>query len=129
MSAPIDLGQVRKLFARPQRVAPADFLRREIGARMHERLALVKLAPARVLDAGCGAGADLPLLQKSYPAAQIVGIDAAPAMLAAAGVPAAGRGALNQLIGRLLPAKAGIDLLCADFGELPFAPNSVDLVW
>ncbi|MES2325134.1 MAG: methyltransferase domain-containing protein [Pseudomonadota bacterium] len=129
MSAPIDLGQVRKLFARPQRIAPADFLRREIGARMHERLALVKLVPARVLDAGCGAGADLPLLQKSYPAAQIVGIDAAPAMLATAGVPAAGRGALNQLIGRLLPAKAGIDLLCADFGELPFASNSVDLVW
>ena len=129
MSAPIDLGQVRKLFAHPQRVVAADFLRREIAGRMHERLALVKIAPARVLDAGCGAGADLPLLQKNYPAAQIVGIDAAPAMLAAAHGPAGARGALNQLIGRLLPAKAGIDLLCADFGDLPLGPNSVDLVW
>jgi malonyl-CoA O-methyltransferase len=29
----------------------------------------------------------------------------------------------------LLPAKTGIDLLCGDFGNLPFGPNSVDLVW
>ncbi len=129
MSAPIDLGQVRRLFARAQRVAGADFLRREIAARMHERLALVKVAPARVLDAGCGAGADLPLLQKSYPAAQVLGLDAAPAMLAAAALPTGPRSALNQLIGRLLPAKSGIDLVCADFGDLPFPPNSVDLVW
>jgi malonyl-CoA O-methyltransferase len=41
------------------------------------------------LDAGCGAGADLPLLQKSYPAAQILGIDAAEAMLHAAQGPGA----------------------------------------
>lgn len=129
MSAPIDLGQVRRLFARAQRVAGADFLRREIAARMHERLALVKVAPARVLDAGCGAGADLPLLQKCYPAAQVLGLDAAPAMLAAAALPTGPRSALNQLIGRLLPAKSGIDLVCADFGDLPFPLNSVDLVW
>jgi malonyl-CoA O-methyltransferase len=29
----------------------------------------------------------------------------------------------------LLPAKTGIDLVCADFGQLPLAPNSLDLVW
>ena len=38
----------------------------------------------RVLDAGCGEGADLVSLQKRYPDAQMMGIDAAPAMLAAA---------------------------------------------
>ena len=43
---------------------------------MMERLLLVKLAPVRVLDAGCGSGADLPALQQTYPAAQIVGLDA-----------------------------------------------------
>ncbi len=126
MSAPIDLARVRRLFAQPARVAPSDFLRREIASRMHDRLGLVKISPQRVLDAGCGAGADLALLQKDYPAAQIIGIDAAPAMAAAAKTPAS---PTKSLLSRLLPAKAGIDLLCGDFGDLPFGPSSIDLVW
>jgi malonyl-CoA O-methyltransferase len=129
MSAPVDLARVRQLFAEPQRVAESNFLRREIAARMHERLALVKIAPERVLDAGCGTGEDLGLLQKTYPAAQIVGIDASPAMLAAAKGPVQGLRPLNQLLSRLMPAKAGVDLLSGDFGNLPLGPNSVDLVW
>ena len=129
MSAPIDAARVRALFAQPQLVARSDFLRREIAARMHERLLLVKTAPRRVLDAGCGAGADLALLQRDYPAAQIVGVDAAQAMLAAARAPARALAPVNRLLARLLPAKAGVDLLCADFGNLPLGPNSVDLVW
>ena len=129
MSAPIDLSRVRALFAQPERVAASDFLRREIAARMHERLALVKLAPQRVLDAGCGAGADLALLQKTYPAAQILGVDAVPAMARMARAPAPGLRALNQMLSRLLPAKAGVDLLCGDFGNLPFGPGSLDLLW
>lgn len=129
MSAPIDLARVRSLFANPSRVAGADFLRREIAGRMHERLALVKIVPARVLDAGCGAGGDLALLQKSYPGSQLIGVDAAPAMMAAAKTPAGAIKSLNALLGRLLPSKAGVDLLCADFGNLPLGPNSLDLVW
>lgn len=129
MSAPIDLARVRTLFAAPGRVAPSDFLRREIAARMHERLELVKVAPRQVLDAGCGAGADLALLQKDYPAAQIIGLDASRAMLGAAAASAPAPGALNQMLSRLLPAKSGVDLLCGDFGNLPFGPNSIDLVW
>jgi malonyl-CoA O-methyltransferase len=129
MSAPVDLARVRQLFAEPQRVAESNFLRREIAARMHERLALVKIAPERVLDAGCGTGEDLGLLQKTYPAAQIVGIDASQAMLAAAKGPEQGLRPLNQLLSRLMPAKAGVDLLSGDFGNLPLGPNSVDLVW
>jgi malonyl-CoA O-methyltransferase len=129
MSAPIELARVRRLFARPAKVAPSDFLRREIASRMHDRLGLVKISPQRVLDAGCGAGADLALLQKDYPAAQVIGVDAAPAMAAMAKAPASAAGPLNQLLHKLLPAKAGIDLLCGDFGDLPFGPNSIDLVW
>src|SRR5476649_2049654 len=67
MSAPIDAVQVRDLFFRPARIAPSDFLRREVSARMHERLELVKITPLRVLDAGCGPGADLAQLHKDYP--------------------------------------------------------------
>ncbi|MCA1246731.1 methyltransferase domain-containing protein [Massilia sp. MS-15] len=129
MSAPIDPARVQALFAQPARVAPSDFLRREIAARMHERLQLVKIVPKQVLDAGCGAGADLALLQKTYPAAQILGIDAAPAMAAAARAPAPATRSLNQMLSRLLPAKAGVDLLCGDFGNLPFGPNALDLLW
>ncbi|MFB9243274.1 methyltransferase domain-containing protein [Massilia antarctica] len=129
LSAPIDLARVRSLFSRPQRMERSDFLRREIAARMHERLMLVKVAPKRVLDAGCGSGADLALLQKDYPAAHIVGLDAAAAMIEAAKTPASALKSLNQMLSRLLPGKAGVDLLCGDFGSLPFGANSVDLVW
>lgn len=129
MSAPIDASLVRQLFSQPQRVAGAEFLRREIAARMHERLALVKIAPKRVLDAGCGTGSDLTLLQKDYPAAQIIGLDASAAMIEAAKAPASAMKSLNGMLSRLLPGKAGVDLLCGDFGKLPFGPNCVDLVW
>jgi len=130
LSAPIDLEQVRRQFARPQRVATSDFLRREISSRMFDRLSLIKAAPQRVLDAGCGEGADLPLLQKTYPAAQVIGLDAAPAMLQAARAGAAKpASSLGQLMSKLLPAKTGIDLLCGDFADMPLPPGSVDLVW
>jgi malonyl-CoA O-methyltransferase len=125
LSAPIDIARVRQLFADPARVATADFLRREVASRMFERLSLVKTSPRQVLDAGCGTGADIAELQQRYPAAQVIGLDAAPGMLAAAG----GVQAPRSLLSRLLPAKAGIDLVCADFGNLPFGPNSLDLVW
>jgi len=128
LSAPIDLDRVRALFDDPARIAHADFLRREIASRMHERLELIKLNPQRVLDAGCGTGADLPILQKFYAAAQILGLDASPAMLQAA-QGQGGKSALNQLISRLLPAKSGIDLICGDLAELPLGQNSLDLVW
>jgi malonyl-CoA O-methyltransferase len=63
-SAPIDVRRVRTLFSSPQSIDESDFLRREIAGRMQERLALVKIAPQRILDAGCGDGPDLqePLL-------------------------------------------------------------------
>ncbi|UTY56332.1 methyltransferase domain-containing protein [Massilia sp. erpn] len=129
LSAPIDLERVRALFRHPGRVQPADFLRREIAGRLQDRLAVVKVNPQRVLDAGCGMGADLANLQKSYAAAQVVGIDASEAMLAAARGQGARQSPLNQFLSKLLPAKAGIDLLVGDFADLPLAANSIDLVW
>jgi malonyl-CoA O-methyltransferase len=129
LSAPISLSTVRRLFSRPARLARADFLRREISTRMHERLQLVRLVPRRVLDAGCGRGEDLAMLSERYPAAQVIGVDASQAMLAAAEIPRPGPGTLNRMLSRLLPAKTGIDLACADFADLPLAPNSVDLIW
>ena len=124
LSAPIDLLRVRALFSRPQRVQEMDFLRREIAARMHERLELVRITPARVLDAGCGAGADLTRLSQHFPGARIIGLDAAPAMLKTA-QPLSRMAALNQLLGKLMPVAS----VCGDFAALPIPANALDLVW
>jgi malonyl-CoA O-methyltransferase len=136
MSAPIDSVRVRTIFSRPERVIESDFLRREVASRMFERLALVRLSPSCVIDAGCGAGADLPALKKHYPQAQVVGLDGAQAMLEAArSRQLAALSSMNRLLGQLLPARMsaarGLDaaLLCADFARLPLAPNTAELVW
>lgn len=134
-SAPIDLLRVRQLFAAPGRIAESNFLRREIAMRMHERLALVKIAPQRVLDAGCGEGADLSVLQEHFADAQVLGVDASPEMLAARGKQVAALSAMNRLLAKWLPARlsaglvAGANLFCGDFAQLPFSVNAVDLVW
>jgi malonyl-CoA O-methyltransferase len=135
-SAPIDIKRVRKLFAMPSRVAESAFLRREVAVRMHERLALVRLTPHRALDAGCGDGADLAALKKRFPDAQILGLDSASGMLAAAQAShRAAHSSVNQLFKKWLPSKIGkssemnAELLCGDFAQLPFAANAIDLVW
>jgi malonyl-CoA O-methyltransferase len=135
-SAPIDLRRVRELFAAPARVAESNFLRREIAGRMQERLALVKIEPQRVLDAGCGEGADLSALQTRFTDAQLLGVDASPAMLAVAhDRQVAALSSMNRLLTKWLPAGIGAsagsvaNLLCGDFAQLPLGINSVDLVW
>lgn len=134
LSAPIDLNRVRTLFNDPARIIDSHFLRREVAARMHERLALVRISPEYVLDAGCGEGADLPILQKHFPQAAMVGLDASPAMLASAqDAQISALSAMNRLLQQWLPAGMGKssspNLLCGDFAQLPFAVNAVDLVW
>jgi malonyl-CoA O-methyltransferase len=135
-SGPIDTRRVRQLFASPQRIAESDFLRREVAARMHERLALVKIQPQRVLDLGCGEGADLAMLQEQYGDAQVLGLDASPAMLGAARASQlSAMSSMNRLLTKWLPRKiaagleAGAGLLCGDFAQLPLATTSADLIW
>ncbi|WP_344763151.1 methyltransferase domain-containing protein [Actimicrobium antarcticum] len=131
LSAPIDLGRVRQLFARPHKLVESEFLRREISARMQERLALVKITPQHILDAGCGAGADVLPLQKRFPSAQVLGIDAAAAMVNVARTSqTAARSSLNKLVAQWLPVRqSGAALICGDFARLPLAKQAVDLVW
>ncbi len=103
---------------------------------MFERLALVKLAPQRILDAGCGEGADLSALQQRFGNAHLIGIDASLAMLSAArDLQASSRSAMQRLLTKWLPARTNIgagdiaDLSCGDFAHLPFGADAVDLVW
>ena len=134
-SAAIDLLRVRRLFSRPASVAESGFLRREIAGRMFERLELIKVAPRLVLDAGCGDGADLPVLRQRFGSARLVGVDASAAMLdAARASQSAAQSSMTRLLQRWLPKSTdgpgiGAELACADFARLPLAAGSADLVW
>jgi malonyl-CoA O-methyltransferase len=135
-SAPIDLAFVRRAFAQPARLQDSQFLRREVAQRMHERLSLVKLAPLAVLDAGCGEGADLPILQSSFPQTRVLGLDGSAAMLALArSRQLSAMSSVNRLLGKLLPqtirpeGQGSSVLIAGDFAQLPLARNAVDLVW
>ena len=60
-------------------IAPeAPWLHGEVARRMAERLAVVRLAPARVLDWTAHAGASQALLRQAYPRAEIVAVEAQP---------------------------------------------------
>lgn len=133
LSAPISLTRVRRLFSEPARSAGSQFLRREIAARMVERLSLIKTRPAQVLDAGCGEGDDLMALAQTFPDAALLGIDASVAMLQLARERALQSGSrLQSLLRRWLarPQPAQVPrLACADFSRLPLAAASADLLW
>jgi malonyl-CoA O-methyltransferase len=116
----IDARAARRRFERAARTyADASRLEAEIGARMLERLDYVKLAPARVLDAGCGPGRWARALADRYPRAALIALDYSLAMLRAG----ARRGLLARLFGE------AVRPVCADFAHLPLAAGSVHLVW
>ncbi len=104
--------------------ATVDALAREVSRRMAERLEYIRVEPRRILDLGCGPGADLPTLGERYPGIQRVAVDAAPAMLAEA---RGERGLLKRLMRLGKPADP--DFVCADASALPLARGSISLAW
>jgi malonyl-CoA O-methyltransferase len=130
----VDSRAVRRAFSRAAATYDAAaVLQREVGARMAERLAVVKLAPAAILDAGCGTGDALTELALRYPLARRVAFDLALPMLAMARDRGAERGStLTRLVDRLRGAAAPPAppvCVCGDIAALPFAANTFDLVW
>jgi malonyl-CoA O-methyltransferase len=138
----LDRGAVRRQFDRRVAVPdPAAFLLREIEARMLERLDLVRLAPTRVLDVGCGLGDGVRRLRQRWPQAEVLGVDLAPRRLAVAAAieqpPAAG-GWVRRLLaprrggaaGRAAAPAAPLGRYVAgDAHRLPVASHAIDLVW
>jgi malonyl-CoA O-methyltransferase len=109
---------VRKRFARAAATyAGASRLEAEIGARMLERLDYVKIAPRRLLEAGCGPGRESAALLRRYQGALLVEVDFAAPMLRRE----------RGLLARLFSPRA--HALCADFTRLPLASGSIDMVW
>jgi malonyl-CoA O-methyltransferase len=98
----------------------AAVLAREVGRRMAERLAVVRLAPRRCADIGCATGDGVRELQRRYPAALPLAVDFALPMLQAV---AARTGWWARQRGR---APRCIN---ADARALPLAAASLDLVW
>jgi len=117
----IDARAARRRFDRAAPTyAGASRLEAEVGARMLERLDYVRLAPARILDAGSGTAPQAAALRKRYPGARLVALDFSLPMLERA----RGLGWRARLAGARRPAA-----VCASLERLPLAAASVQLVW
>ena len=132
----LDTRTVRAHFGRAAATYDAAaVLQKEVGARMMERLDVVRLAPARVLDLGCGTGDALGELAVRYPQAQRVAVDIALPMLERARAKTGERrGAFARLAsalgagwGRTAP-RAPV-FVAADMAALPLAPATFELAW
>ena len=125
----IDKKEVARAFGRAAASYDAHaILQREVMMRLDERLELMSVKPNRIVDAGCGTGLGLRLLQARYPGADLVGLDLALPMLQVAREQAQGQG-LTAFFRRLLPSASRQAHVCADIERLPFRSSSIDLVW
>lgn len=126
---PLVPAHVAQQFSRRGDLADAQFLYGEVARRMLGRLQYIRLQPAAMLDAGCGAGDNLPLLRERYPDSSYLGLDISEALLAQArkryGTSAMGAW-LNKLVGRGQQAPSFVQ---GDLAETRLAPESLDLVW
>jgi malonyl-CoA O-methyltransferase len=131
----LDPRSVRNSFERAAASYDASaVLQREVGQRMAERLLVVKLQPAAILDAGCGTGDALSELSARYPDAFHVGLDLAYAMLDSArrrraAANASEHSLLARLLGTRAMARRDPALVCGDACRLPLAAGIIDLVW
>lgn len=122
-SPQFDKRAVRRSFDRAaSSYDAAAVLQHEVCRRMDERLDLIKLQPAHILDAGSGTGNALPMLRARYPRARMVVLDIAPAMLREA------RARVRTPWWKMF-AQTLMHMTCADIEHLPLAAGSVDLVW
>jgi malonyl-CoA O-methyltransferase len=111
-----DKGWLRAAFEQAAgRYDEVAVLQREVGERLLDRLDLIKLQPARVLDVGAGTGRAARALQKRYRKAEVIALDLAPGMLRHAKQ----RGSLWR----------PIRCVCADAEALPLASQSCDMVF
>jgi SAM-dependent methyltransferase len=79
---------------------------------------LDRAAALRVADIGCGTGASTLVLARQLPNAQILAVDLSPAFLDALAERARAAGCFEQ-----------IEPLTASMESLPFAAESLDLIW
>ncbi|HEY6619364.1 MAG TPA: malonyl-ACP O-methyltransferase BioC [Steroidobacteraceae bacterium] len=111
----LEPGRVRRSFDRAAKTYDASaVLHAEVRENLLERLQLIALVPAVVLDAGAGTGHASRALKRRYPKARVVALDSSPQMLAMAG----------KQQSWLRP----FERVCADAQALPLRDGSVDLI-
>ena len=115
----IDARAARRRFAR-RRDAAADVLAAEVGRRMADRLDVVRIDPAVIVDAGAGFAASETGLRRRYPRAYYIGLDSDCARMDRSARPWRER----------LPWRSRLSgRLCADFSAMPLRDRSVGLLW
>ena len=95
-------------------------LQREVGARMLERLDLMRLSPAIILDIGAGTGHASAALARRYKNAHVVAIDLAVGMLEQAQTRV-------SLFNKWLDKRQ--TFVCADAERLPLLSASADMIF
>jgi malonyl-CoA O-methyltransferase len=95
-------------------------LQHEVGRRMLERLDLVRLKPAFILDAGAGTGAHSKALVQRYNGATVIALDIAYGMLLEA------RKRVSFLSKWFTHRQA---FVCGDIESLPLTAASVDMIF
>ena len=131
-STPASLALLQRQWARrAAHFSQFDAVVREIDQRLLERLALIKLQPQRVLDAGCAAGGSRAALQARYPQAHWLGVDFSADMLQQIQLPRTGL--WSKIRQQKMPwqqkTTARADVVQADFQHLPLATQSVNLLY
>jgi len=115
-TADLDVRAAWQSFSRASRdYDRAAVLQHEVREELLSRLDVVRLTPAVVVDVGCGTGLAMPALERRFPRAQIIALDAAHGMLLAARA--------RRRWWRRFPC------LRADAAALPLAGAGVDLVF
>jgi malonyl-CoA O-methyltransferase len=121
---PTRVATVQRQFdARAASFANHAALPTEIARRMLDRLDYIRLAPARVLDVGCGAGRTSEALAARYPDADWVGIDVSERMLRLGPARLSAGARIRRWFGGRRELR-----VAGDGGRLPLADDSVDLV-
>lgn len=112
----LETAAIRQAFNRASSTYDGSaVLQGEVRQKLLDRLDLVKLKPAVILDAGCGTGQAGPPLLKRYRKAHLVAMDLSEDMVLRA---------RNRRLWLRRPA-----VVCSDVLRLPFSDASVDLVF
>jgi malonyl-CoA O-methyltransferase len=128
----LDKRALRRFFGRAARgYDRAAVLQQEVGARALERLQLIRIDPALILDAGCGTGGSAAALRARFPRARLLELDLAPEMLDVARDRLSGGQSRwrNFFSPTWWRGSARNIFLCADNEQLPLRTGTVDLLW
>ena len=120
---PLDKQRTRRQFARAAASYDASAsVSREVCSRLLERLDLVRMTPARILDLGSGTGVAAGALAQRYPKARVLALDSCLPMLRQRRCTRSGSERLRAMV-----MGKSIHDLCAEFERLPVRTGSVDL--